>query len=455
MKYFILVPDGAADEPIAALDGKTPLEYAKMDNINKLAVSAEIGEVLTVPKGIPVGSDAANLSILGYDPSQFLTGRAAFEAASVGLDVKLDDIVFRAGIVTLFEPDNKRPADASSIAPYEKLIMHDHTAGEISTEEAELLIAELCEFFNENKNRAIKEKITFYSGIKYKALMIIEGGQEILKLEFAGPHDIRNQNTGSHKPKPKVDNNGNFSVYAAETSMANTLWKIQKNAYEIMRKSKVNEKRVREGKNPGNAIWLWGCGIKPELPKFYAKYGLHGSVISAVDLIKGIGGLAGLENIYVEGANGTLNTNYKGKAEAAIAAFEKGKDLVFLHIEAPDECGHQADIYGKVKSLEFIDELVVKPIASYLGSMGEDYKILIVPDHKTPAESRVHKEGAVPYMIYDSKSGSKMGASEKHSSNSGIYSESENIFTERSKKNGKYFENGYELLNYFLGDNFE
>lgn len=436
MKYFVLVPDGAADEPIEKLGGKTALEYADLSMADELASRGEMGTVLTVPSGIPVASDAANLAILGYDPGIYLTGRASLEAISMGIKMAEKDLAFRAGIVALLDPKTGRPADESTITPYEDLIMLDHTAGEISSKEAEALIAALQESLVEVENvncneskKYIKNKhfkgegyIKFYPGIKYKAIMVLNEKELSGQMDLTGPHDIRGEKIGKYK---KFD----------------LLWEIQKEAYEIMRKNPVNLRRIEKGKNPGNAIWLWGQGKKPTLPEFAKITGKKASVISAVDLIKGIAICSGMESIYVEGATGTLNTNYKRKLEAAICAFEKGKDLVYMHLEGPDECGHQGDVEGKVKSLERIDGEILEPMIKWFRDNGHDFKVLIIPDHATPVERRVHTEGAVPYLIYDSQNEKTLNANRR--------------FNEASAKNGIQIQNGYEILNYFLGNNFK
>lgn len=391
MKYLILVPDGAADRPIEKLGGKTPLEVAEIHNINSLARKGEVGRARTIPDGIPPGSDAANLAVMGYDPKIYLTGRSPLEAVSMGIDMDDTDVAFRTNLVTL-----------------EDGIVKDHSAGDISNEEARVLI-ELID------RELGTDKLKFYTGVSYRHALIMKDGE--VGLNLIPPHDILGQKAEPNLPKVEF------------------VRELMLKSYELLKDHPINKERINKGLNPANSIWIWGEGKRPNLSSFYDKYGIRGSVISAVDLIKGIGLCAGLDSIDVEGATGTLDTNFRGKAEATIEEFEKGKDFVYVHLEAPDECSHQGDMRGKIEALKLIDERVLSPILDYFKKSGGDFRILIVPDHRTPLEIRTHSSEPVPYVIYDSRN-------EK--------SHPENAFAERSSEGGRLFENGYELADYFF-----
>ncbi|WP_027399810.1 cofactor-independent phosphoglycerate mutase [Anaerovorax odorimutans] len=402
MKYLVLVPDGAGDEKIASLGDKTPLEVAKIDNINKLAQKGEVGMVKTIPFGIAPGSDAANLSVMGYDPSVYLTGRSPLEAASMGIKMADTDVAFRTNLVTL-----------EGEGDYEDLIILDHSSGDITSEEAKVLIEAVDEKFG-------TDTIHFYPGVSYRHAMIVNNGST--SYELTPPHDVLTKRVGDHLPK------GEGSEFIKN---------IMKESYEFLSNHPINKDRVKRGLNPANSLWIWGQGKKPSLSSFYNKYKINGSTISAVDLIKGIGICAGLDSIDVVGATGTLHTNFDGKAQAAINEYKAGKDFVYLHLEAPDECSHQGDLEGKIKSLELIDEKVLKPVVAYLDSTLEDYKVLIVPDHRTPLEIRTHSSTPVPFVIFDSK-------------NANTNVDPEKSFCEKAGEKGKYFDNGYELADYFF-----
>jgi 2,3-bisphosphoglycerate-independent phosphoglycerate mutase len=403
MKYLIVVPDGAADEPIEALGGKTPLQTANMPHINALAKLGEVGMVSTVPEGIAPGSDAANLSVMGYDPKTYLTGRSPLEAASIGIDMNDTDVAFRTNIVTL-EGDGA----------YEDLIVKDHSSGDITTAEADQLIQAVNEAF-------ANDKIQFYTGVSYRHCMIVHEGSTA--YELTPPHDILTRQAGPYLPKGEG---------------ADFITDMMKKSYEILKDHPVNVARREKGMNPANSLWIWGQGKKPQLSSFYDKYQINGATISAVDLIKGIGVCAGLETIDVEGATGTIHTNFDGKAEAAIEAFKRGVDFLYVHLEAPDECSHQGDMPGKIKSLELIDEKVVGPVIDYLKSTGEDFRFLIVPDHQTPLSIRTHKGRPVPYVFFDSAKAET--ADESHAFNE-----------ESGASSGLFFANGYELTDHFFG----
>jgi len=403
MKYLIVVPDGAADEPIQALNNQTPLQTAKMPNVDALAAAGEVGMVSTVPEGIAPGSDAANLSVMGYDPAVYLTGRSPLEAASIGIDMSDTDVAFRTNIVTL-EGDG----------PYEDLIVKDHSSGDITTAEADQLIQAVNEAFG-------NDKIHFYTGVSYRHCMIVHDGST--DYELTPPHDILTRKVGPYLPK------GEGSEFITD---------MMKKSYEILKDHPVNKSRVERGLNPANSLWIWGQGKKPQLSSFYDKYKIHGATISAVDLIKGIGVCAGLETIDVEGATGTIHTNFDGKAQAAIEAFRRGVDFLYVHLEAPDECSHQGDMEGKIKSLELIDEKIVGPVIRYLKESGEDFRFLIVPDHQTPLSIRTHKGRPVPYVFFDSANPQPEDKSRTFCEVSGASS-------------GRFFANGYELTDHFFG----
>ena len=401
MKYFVLVTDGAGDYPIEALGGKTPLEVANMKNINALAAKGRIGQVSTIPAGISPGSDAANLSVMGYDPSIYLTGRSPLEAASIGIDMSDTDVAFRTNIITL-----------EGEGAYEDLIIKDHSSGDISTEEAAQLIEAVNEAF-------ANEKIQFYTGVSYRHCMIVHEGSTDYKL--TPPHDVLTQKVGDHLPK------GEGSEFITE---------MMKKSYEILNNHPVNQARREKGLNPANTLWIWGQGKKPSLSSFENKYHIKGTAISAVDLIKGIAICAGLNSVDVEGATGTLHTNYDGKAQAAIEEFKNGQDFVYMHLEGPDECSHQGDMPGKIECLELIDQKVLKPVLDYLEASGDDYRVLIVPDHRTPIVLRTHSSEPVPFVIYDSTMD--------------IEADVTRMFNEKAAEDKIYFANGYEMADFFF-----
>jgi 2,3-bisphosphoglycerate-independent phosphoglycerate mutase len=402
MKYLILVTDGAGDEKIDSLGKKTPLEAAYMKNINTLAAKGIVGMVNTIPEGMSPGSDAANLSVMGYDPKKYHTGRSPLEAASMGIDMSDTDVAFRCNIVTL-----------KGDGLYEDKIIIDHSSGDISTEEADVLIKAINKAFG-------NDKIQFYTGFSYRHAMIIHNGKT--DYDLTPPHDILDRRIGEYLPKGDG---------------ADVIEKMMRDSYKILSSHPINLDRVNRGLNPANSIWIWGQGRKPALPLLFDKYHVRGATISAVDLIKGIGICAGLEAVDVPGATGTLQTNFEGKADATIDQFRKGSDFVYLHLEAPDECSHQGDLSGKIKSLELIDEKIVGPVVKYLNQQKEGYKILVLPDHQTPMCIRTHAGKPVPFVLYDS-------TDEKEFNPQRIYGES-------SAKTGLYFESGCELTDYFFG----
>ena len=401
MKYLILVPDGAGDEKIEALGDKTPLEVSDIKNIDELAHRGLVGMVKTIPPGIAPGSDAANLSVMGYDPSVYLTGRSPLEAASIGIEMSDTDVAFRTNIITL-----------SGDGDYEDLIITDHSSGDITTEEADELIKAVNEAFED-------ENIKFYTGVSYRHCIIVHNGS--VEYELTPPHDVLTKRVGDYLPK------GEGSEFITN---------MMKKSYDILKDHPVNKSREARGLNPANTLWIWGQGKKPSLSSFYDKYGIRGTAISAVDLIKGIAICAGLNSVDVEGATGTLHTNFDGKAKAAIDEFKRGMDFVYMHLEGPDECSHQGDMEGKMECMKSIDTKVLKPIEDYLRSAGDDFRILIVPDHRTPIAMRTHSSTPVPIVIYDSRKEEP-------------YDE-EKCFSEKSGEKGMYFDSGFELADFFF-----
>ncbi len=369
MKYLILIPDGMADLKIDALGNKTPMEKAQKPTMDMLAKEAYVGTVSNVPDGMVPESDTANIAILSYDPKIYSKGRSPLEAMSMGLHMNPEDTAYRCNVVTLTDEGE-----------YEDKIILDHSADEITTAEADELIKALDEKMGNELRK-------FYTGVSYRHCLIIKNGND--KYDFMRPHDILGKRIGDYLPK--TENGGEEFL------------KIMRDSFDILNHHPVNEERRRRGLKPANSAWLWSPGKKPQLPSFKEKWGLDASVISAVDLIKGIGICAEMESIDVEGVTGNVHTNYKGKADAAIDAFRRGKELVYVHVEAPDECGHRAETENKVISIEKISELILKPVYEYLASSGEDFKIMVLPDHPTPCSIRTHSIDPVPFMIYNSQ----------------------------------------------------
>ena len=354
-----------ADWPLEELEGKTPLEYAKTPMMDELAKISEIGTVATIPEGMAPGSDTANLSVMGYDPKKYYTGRSPLEALSIGVDMKETDVVYRCNIVTLSE-DEGGYADQTII---------DHSSDEISTEDAEVLLKAVCE---ELEN----ETYHFYTGTSYRHCMIWENGQV---LDMTQPHDILTQKITNYLPKDPV------------------LYRMQERSYEILKNHPLNLERKAKGLKPANSFWFWGAGTKPILTSFEEIHHKKGAMISAVDLLKGIAVGAEMDRILVEGANGGLHTNYEGKAEAAVKALtEQGYDFVYVHVEAPDEMGHQGSVERKVQAIEYLDERLIRLVKEGLDKSGEAYRMLILPDHPTPIKVRTHVSEPVPYLLYDS-----------------------------------------------------
>lgn len=401
MKYVIVLSDGMADEKVPQLDNKTPLQVANLPTIKELAEKGEIGLVKTIPDGMAPGSDTANLAVMGYDPKIYHTGRSPLEAISMGIELSQSDITFRCNLVTLSENEK-----------YEEKIMIDNSAGEISSEEAAELIYAINDAFK-------TEVIDYYPGVSYRHAMVWKNGPS--EFDMVPPHDILDKKIKEYLPK------GNQS---------NILTDMMIKSYDILKDHPVNLSRIKKGLKPANSIWIWGQGKKPQLDPFKEKYGIEGSVISAVDLVKGIGLCAELDSIDVEGATGNIHTNFEGKTQAVIDELKKGKDFVYLHVEAPDECGHQGDCEGKIKSMEIIDEKMVKPIYNFLNNQEEPFKILVLPDHPTPLAIRTHTSNPVPYVLYDSTKD--------------MFNKSNAYDEELAEKSGNFFETGDALTSYFL-----
>ena len=369
MKYLVVLCDGMADTPSDFLNGATPMEKANKPVMDSLAKVSEVGLCRTVAKGLKPGSDVANLSVLGYDPAVCYTGRSPLEAASIGVDLKLSDVALRCNTVTLSDEEN-----------YEDKTMVDYCAGDISTAEA----AEIIKTIGEELGNDVYK---FYAGVSYRHCLVVDNGTTELG-NMTPPHDISGKVIGK---------------YLSNAESAKPLIELMKKSYDILKDHPVNLKRISEGKNPANSIWFWGEGRKPVLADFKAKNGVSGSIVSAVDLLKGIGICANMDTPNVEGATGYLDTNFEGKANAAISAFKNGTDLVYIHLEAPDECGHRGEPENKIRAIEIIDEKILKPVKDYLDTTADSYRILICPDHPTPLNIKTHSSDPVPYLIYDSR----------------------------------------------------
>ncbi|MBE6761114.1 MAG: cofactor-independent phosphoglycerate mutase [Ruminococcaceae bacterium] len=367
MKYLVLLLDGMADYPVPELSGKTPMELAKKPNIDFLAARGEVGLCKTVADGLKPGSDVANLSVLGYDPAVCYTGRSPLEAASIGIDLKPTDVAMRTNLVTLSDEEN-----------YADKTMVDYCADDISTEEA----AKIIEFIEEKLGNDIYK---FYSGVSYRHCLVIANGTTELG-NMTPPHDISGRVVGE---------------YLSTAEAAQPLLELMKKSYDLLKDHPVNLERIKRGKRPANSIWLWGEGRKPSLEDFKVKNGISGGIVSAVDLLRGIGKCANMAVPEVKGATGYIDTDFTAKKNAAIELFENGTDLVYIHMEAPDECGHRGEVENKIKSIELIDELVVGPMMDYL--KGTPHSILVMPDHPTPLTLKTHVADPVPYLIYNSE----------------------------------------------------
>ncbi len=368
MKYLVLLCDGMADVPFESLGGKTPMELSHKPLMDKLAKVSEVGMCKTVADGLKPGSDVANLSVMGYDPADCYTGRSPLEAASIGVDLKDTDVALRCNIVTLSDEEN-----------YNDKTMVDYCSGDISTAEAHEIIKTVDEKLG-------NEIYKFYGGVSYRHCLVVDGGTTNLG-EMTPPHDISG----------KV-----IDEYLSKNENAAPLIELMKKSYDILKDHPVNLKRREKGLNEANSIWLWGEGKKPVLENFFHKNGVKAAVISAVDLLKGIGICADMETPEVKNATGYLDTDFEGKAEAAINSFKNGCDLVYLHFEAPDECGHRGEAENKVKAIELIEKRAFNSIYNYLVDSGDNFRILIMPDHPTPLTTKTHSSSPVPYLIYDS-----------------------------------------------------
>lgn len=388
MKYIVVLGDGMADYEIEEFGGKTVLDVAEKPNIDYMSHSGELGLVKTVPDGLKPGSDVANLSVMGYDTTKCYTGRSPLEAASIGVKLRDDDITFRTNLVTLSDEEN-----------YADKTMVDYSAGEISTAEAAELIAAVEEELH-------TDLIHFYSGVSYRHLLVWQGGST--NVELTPPHDISDRKVTDYLPKGEN---------------AEKLLEMMIKSEQILKNHPVNQKRIAEGKHPANSIWVWGEGSKPVLERFEDKFGKKGAVISAVDLLKGIANCAEMKSIDVPGACGTYETNFDGKAQAALDTLLEGEDFVYIHMEAPDECGHQGDAPHKKLSVELIDKKVVGFLRDELKARGIDYRMLIMPDHPTPIKLKTHVSDPVPYVIFDSTApeGSGLDYNEKNAKKTGVY----------------------------------
>ena len=354
-----------ADEPLEVLGNKTPLEVANKPGMDRLAKQGEVGLTCMVPEGMAPGSDTANLSVMGYDPKIYYTGRSPLEALSIGVDMEPTDVSLRCNIVTLSEEEEC----------YEERHVIDHSSSEISTEDAAVLLEALKEGLQ-------REGYEFYVGTSYRHLLVWKNGKVV---ELTPPHDILTQRIGDYLPQDEV------------------LRDMMKKSYDILVNHPINVKRKEMGLNPANSAWFWGAGTRPALQSFAEKTGKRGVMISAVDLLKGIAVGSGMDNIIVEGANGGLHTNYTGKMQAAADALLKDNyDFVYIHVEAPDEMGHQGLVNEKIQAIENIDKFIVEPLVEQMDASGEDYRMLILPDHPTPIRIRTHSNGPIPYLLYDS-----------------------------------------------------
>ncbi len=399
MKYLVLLCDGMADYPVPELGDKTPMEAAHKPNMDKLASTGTVGLVKTVADKMKPGSDVANLSVLGYDPEECYTGRSPLEAGSIGIDMKDTDISFRCNLVTLSDEEK-----------YEDKTILDYCSDDISTEEAKILVDYLEEKLG-------NDEFKLYSGVSYRHCLIWDHGTLDVG-SLTPPHDI----TG----KP-------IKEYIPKHENAKKLYELMVKSYDLLKDHPVNKARIEKGLRPANSMWLWGEGVRASLTPFKQKYGLNASMISAVDLLKGIGKFSEMNVVHVDGATGYMDTNFEGKAQAAIKEFADGQDLVYIHVEAPDECGHRNEIENKKKSIEIIDEKILAPVLKALEGY-DDYKVLIMPDHATPLSLRTHTNDPIPFLIYKKSSPEKGG-----------------VFTEKgAKDSGLFIEPGYRIMEYFI-----
>ena len=398
MKYIVVLGDGMADEPVNSLGGMTPLEYAKTPAMDSIAPKSEIGLAHTIPDGMKPGSDTANLAVLGYDPEKYYTGRSPLEALSIGVPLKDTDIAIRCNIVTLSDDS----------LPYKEKTIIDHSSSEISTEDAAVLMEAVQKELNSDIYK-------FYVGTSYRHLTIWDNGEV---AELIPPHDVLGRVIGEYLP----DNQ--------------KLREMMEKSYDILNSHPLNTERAKKGLNKANSIWFWGAGTRPALDLFEGKYGKKGAMISAVDLLKGIAEGTGMYNINGPGADGTLETNWEGKAQAAVKALlEDNYDFVYIHMEAPDEMGHQGSLERKIKAIEYLDSRVLDTILKKMDASGEDYRVLVMPDHPTPVSCRTHTSDPVPYMLYDSTVNKNTGL---------LYNEKD------AAKSGNVVEHGYTLMGRLL-----
>jgi 2,3-bisphosphoglycerate-independent phosphoglycerate mutase len=402
MKYVVIVGDGMADQPVKELGGKTPLQKANTPNMDTLARKGLIGKVRTIPEGMHPGSDVANLSILGYDPADYYSGRAPLEAASMGIEISDNDVAYRCNLVTL-KFDNERT----------RAVMEDYSSGHISTHEARDLIMEIG-------RKLGTEKIRFYPGVSYRHLMVWTGGSA--DMECTPPHDILGREINDYLP---AGTNGQV------------IRDLMRDSVNLLERHPVNLNRMKEGKNPGNSVWFWGQGKRPKMPTFQDKYAKSGALVSAVDLTKGLGRYAGFEILQVPGITGWIDTNYEGKAAATLEALRR-VDFVYLHVESPDEAGHSGNCEYKIRAIEDFDRLVVGKVLDGMEQF-EEYRILLLPDHPTPLALRTHTADPVPFVIFDSRS----------------VRDNENVAYDESitgMDDILVFEEGFKLMDYFIQD---
>ncbi len=403
MKYVVVLGDGMAGRPIEELDAQTTLEAADTPTMDRLAYVSEVGMAKTIPDGMAPGSDTANLAVLGYDPKKYYTGRSPLEALSIGVDMADTDVTVRCNLVTLSEDD----------CAYEDRLMIDHSSDEISTEDSTQLLDDLVKGLKEEG--LLPDGYEFYPGTSYRHLLIIKDGQV---MDLTPPHDILTKRIGDYLPKDP------------------TLRAIMEASYDILENHPINKMRRANGIHPANSAWFWGAGTKPLLDPFEETYGKRGVMISAVDLLKGIAVGADMDRILVEGATGGLETNYEGKAEAAVKALtEDGYDLAYVHIEAPDEMGHMGSVEKKIQAIENVDKRVLKPIVDGLTEAGEDFRLLLMPDHPTPIEIRTHSSDPIPYLLYDST---------KQVDGPEVYNE------KTGPESGIYYPEGWKLMAHLL-----
>lgn len=399
MKYIVVLGDGMADEPIEALGGKTPLEYADTKMMDELCKKGEVGMVHTIPEGMKPGSDTANLSVLGYDPKRYYSGRSPLEALSIGVPMKDTDIAIRCNIVTISDEEET----------FEEKTIIDHSSDEISTEDCAVLLKAVQEKLQDETYR-------FYVGTSYRHCLIWDKGQVV---ELVPPHDVLGQKIGQYLPKDV------------------SLRRMMEESYRILKDHPLNIERKKRGLHPANCCWFWGAGTKPMLSGFTEKTGKKGLMISAVDLLKGIAVGAGMGVARVEGANGGLDTNYEGKARAAVdGLLEQGYDFAYIHVEAPDEMGHQGSMEKKVRAIEYLDRRVIRPVVEAMEKSGESFRLLVLPDHPTPIRVRTHTADNVPYLLYDSRKDLQ----------------SLRRYNEREAAGGLFFERGHEIIQYLFAE---